>query len=205
MKNRPPWLLLGLGALVVLVLFTYPTWRKFLPTRTGSGSTTDFSQASAAQRDLLLQMRRTPGADPATVYQSMLTVVPAPTSDVPTPDSVQAQPIKSGDFLTIDPIHTASGHVTLYRLTDNSLLLRFDDFSVTNGPSLNVYLCAAESPLTAADLATGKLQLLVAPLKGSTGAQNYTRIPPELDLSRYKSVVIFSETLQAIYSSAPLR
>src|SRR5579859_1907119 len=138
MKSRPPWLLLGLGALVVLALFTYPTWRKVLTFR-GGGSSTDYSGASSAQQDLLLQMRRTPGADPQTVYQSMLTVVPAPTSDAPTPDPSQAQPIKSGNFVTIDAIHTATGKAILYRLTDNSLLLRFDGFSVTNGPALSVY------------------------------------------------------------------
>src|SRR5262249_1782122 len=158
----------------------------------------DFANVTAEQRDLLLQMRHTPNANPQAVYQAMLMTVPAPTSDAPTPDPKLAQPFRSGDFVTIDAIHTASGHATLYRMNDNSLLLGFDDFTVTNGPGLSVYLSASAAPLTMDDLQTGKLQLLLGPLKGTSGPQNYTRIPPELDMTRYKSVVIVSDSLKAI-------
>jgi len=206
MKSRPRWFLLTLGALVVVALFTYPTWRNalkdYLASRAGSSS--DFANVSAEQRDLLLQMRHTPDANPQAVYQAMLITVPAPTSDALTPDPALAQPIRSGDFVSIDPIHTAIGHATLYRLTDNSLLLRFDNFTVTNGPGLAVYLSASAAPLSMDDLQSGKLQLSLGLLKGTSGPQNYTRIPPELDLTRYKSVVIVSDPLKAIYSSAPL-
>ncbi|MHB8626630.1 MAG: DM13 domain-containing protein [Aggregatilineales bacterium] len=206
MKSRPRWLLILLGALVVTALFTYPTWHSALNTWLASraGGSTGFANVSAEQRDLLLQMRRTPNADPEIVYQSMLITVPAPTTDAPTPDPALAQPIRSGSFVTIDPIHTASGHATLYRMNDNSLLLRFDGFTVTNGPGLSVYLSANAAPLTIDDLQTDKLQLLLGPLKGTSGAQNYTRIPPELDLTRYKSVAIVSDPLKVIYSNAPL-
>jgi len=205
MRNRPRWLLLTLGALIVLALFTYPTWRKFLSAR--QTTTADFANISADQRSLLLQLRRTPGASPQiaqTVYAAMIITVPAPTSDAPTPDSSNAQPIKSGGFVNIDAIHTATGTATLYRLADNSLLLRLEDFNVTNGPGLTIYLSAAVAPLTASDLATGQLQIKIGVLKGTTGPQNYTRLPPELDLTRYKSVVIYSELLKTVYSSAPL-
>src|SRR5579859_5898334 len=159
MKNRPRWFLISLGALIVAGLFTYPTWRSALKNYLASrGSSSDFSNVSPEQRDLLLQMRHTPNANPQAVYQAMLVTVPAPTSDAPTPDPALAQPIRSGGFVTIDPIHTASGHATLYRMNDNSLLLRFDDFTVTNGPGLSVYLSANPAPLTIDDLQTGKLQ-----------------------------------------------
>ena len=205
MRSRPRWLLLMLGALIVLALFTYPTWRKFLTAR--QTTSTDFANISPDQRSLLLQLRRTPSAVPniaQTVYAAMIITVPAPTSDASTPDSANAQPIKSGNFISIDAIHTAHGTATLYRLADNSLLLRFDDFSVTNGPGLTVYLSAAVAPLTAEDLATGQLQLKLGALRGTFGSQNYTRLPPELDLTRYKSVVLYSEPLRTVYSSAPL-
>jgi hypothetical protein len=205
MRNRPRWFLLTLGALIVLTLFTFPTWRKFFSARPASSA--DFANISDNQRSLLLQLRRTPSAVPQiaqTVYAAMIVTVLAPTSDAATPDSTNAQPIRSGDFITIDPIHTAQGTATLYRLTDNSLLLRFDNFSVTNGPGLTVYLSAAAAPLTADDLATGQVQLKLGALKGTSGSQNYTRLPPELDLTRYKSVVIYSESLKTVYSSAVL-
>ena len=205
MRNRPRWLLLGLGALIVLALFTYPTWRKFFSAR--SATSVDFANISDDQRSLLLQLRRTPSAVPQiaqTVYAAMIITVPAPTGEVPTPDTTSAQPIRSGDFVAIDSIHNGKGTATLYRLTDNSLLLRFDPFTIVNGPDLTVYLSASAAPLTAADLATGQLQLKIGALKGTNGPQNYTRLPPELDLTRYKSVVIYSESLKMVYSSAPL-
>jgi len=203
MRSRPNWVVLGLGALIVIVLFSYPQWRTVLNRRsvTPGGA---YGGVSQPQQDILVQMRRTQGANPDLAYQALLTSVPAPTSDAPTPDGTQMQAIAGGDFVTLDAVHTATGHVTLYRLSDNSSMLRFDNFTVSNGPDLKVYLCAATNPQTAADVQTGKLQFQVGALKGTIGAQNYAAIPSDLDLSRYKSVVIFSESLQAVYSSAAL-
>ncbi len=203
MKHRPRWALLTFGALIVLTLYTYPTWRKLLTVR--GGTTADYANASDDQRAIFTQMRKTPNANPATAYAAMLITVIAPTSDVPTPDSAAMTAIKSGDFIQIDAVHTASGHATLYRRIDNSLLLRFDNFSVTNGPNLNVYLSAADAPTTFDEMAVGQRQILIGALKGSVGNQNYTYIPPELDLSRYKSVVLFDDSLKTVYSTAPLQ
>lgn len=206
MRHRPRWALIGIGALIVAALFTYPSWRGLITLRGGSGG--DFANASDAQREVFAQIRKDKngGLSAAqTAYAAMLTVIPAPTQDLPTPDAAAMQPIKSGDFIQLDALHTAKGKVTLYRLVNNSLLLRFDDFSVTNGPRLNVYLSAAAAPKDTKELNLNNWQFLVGALKGSTGSQNYTRIPAELDLSPYKSVVIYSEDLKAVYSSAPLQ
>jgi len=205
MRYRPNWTLLGLGALIIIGLFTYPRWRTLLNRRSTTSSSA-YSDVSAAQQDILLQMRRTPNANPDVAYPFLLTSVPAPTSDAPTPDGAQMVAIASGDFVTLDAVHTATGHATLYRLNDGSAMARFDNFTVSNGPNLNVYLSKTANPLTAADLhGSDNSQFLLGPLKGTTGAQNYPSIPPDFQtLNQYKSVVIFSDSLQTVYSSAPL-
>jgi hypothetical protein len=201
MKYRPHWALLGVGAIVVALLFTYPTWRKFLPTR---GAASGFPAASDAQRQILSQMGKTPGAA-ATTYIGMLTVVPAPTNEQPTPVLPDAQIIASAEFGELDAIHTARGSVTLYRSANGDLLLRFDDFAVTNGPDLMVYLCGVAEPKTRDDLGGGGVsEFPVGRLKGSVGNQQFP-IPRELTITRYKSVVIYSESLQTIYSYASLQ
>jgi len=203
MRIRPNWLLLGVGALLVAALFLYPQWRTLLNRRNASTGGL-YSAVSSEQRAVLIGMQRTPNANPDQAYQALLITVVAPTSDAPTPDGTTMQLIKEGDFTTIDAVHTATGHAALYRKADNSALLRLDNFTVSNGPNLEVYLSAAANPQTVDDFKTNKLQFAVGALKGTTGAQNYDTIPPDLDLTRYKSVVIFSDSLQAIYSSAAL-
>ncbi len=201
MKYRPQWTLLAAGALVVIALFTYPTWRSYISLRGGGP---DYANASEAQRAVFQQMRRTPGANPATAYAASLTQIPAPTSDNPTPDLASVQAVKSGEFSELDPVHTASGRATIYRRIDNSLLLRLDDFSATNGPDLAVYLSVVASPKTGAEMRTSNLHFRVGTLKGNRGNQNY-EMPAETKLERYKSVVLFSETLDTVYSYASLQ
>lgn len=202
MRVRPRWTLLTLGALLVVLLFSYPVLRKLIPSR--AASTVDFALASEAQRAVFAQMRQTPGAAATTYAAMLINTFVAPTGDAPTPDSSVMTAIKSGEFIQIDAIHSAKGHATLYRRPDDSLLLRFDDFSITNGPTLNVYLSTAVLPKTAAELQTGQSQISLGPLRGTIGSQNYTRVPLGLDLTRWKSVVIYSEDLKTVYSSATL-
>ena len=82
MHYRPRWSLLFLGALVVAVLFAYPTWRKFL---VGKTSTVAFPAANEAQRAIFAQLSKDNRDAAATAYVAMLTVVPAPTNEQPTP------------------------------------------------------------------------------------------------------------------------
>jgi hypothetical protein len=206
MKYRPRWSLLGIGAIIVVVLFTYPQWHTFLQRRTGGGL---YPNASDAQREVLGKMNKidpssVPNAAP-TAYVSMLTVVPAPTKEEPTPDLPDAQIILSGSFADLDALRTASGDISLYRSADGSLLLRFDNFSVANAPQLTVYLCGNAQPQLSTDLdIPGASRFPVGPLKGTKGNQQYS-LPRELTVSRYKSVVIYSDGLGLIYAFAELK
>lgn len=200
MRYRPNWGLLLLGALVVIGLFTYPVWRTFIVIRTTG---LDFSDLNQNQQNALIQIRRTQGPNAVgTAYFALKTAIPAPTQDFPTPNSV-SQAVKGGQFIEIDAIHSAKGRATIYRnASDNSLTLRFDEFFVINGPTLKVYLSVNPTPKTAAEVKAGDF-FVVSTLKGTFGNQNY-ELPPELTLARYRSVVIFSEDFNVIYSSAAL-
>src|SRR5215475_3671515 len=95
MKYRPRWSLLILGAIIVALLFTFPAWRRIFTGRASQGA---FPAASEAQKLILAGMNQTPGSPAATAYIAMLTVVPAPTNEQPTPELPSAQVILTGDF-----------------------------------------------------------------------------------------------------------
>ena len=67
------------------------------------------------------------------------------------------------------------------------LLLRLENFDVTNGPDLFVHLWKHGSPSEKSDKEEGYISL--GRLKGNKGNQNYI-IPIDLDVSEYHSVVI---------------
>ena len=201
MRYRPRWTLLGFGAIIVLVLFTYPTWRSFLVGRSSVGA---FDAADEAQRAALAAIGRDNRDAPPTVYFAMQTIVPAPTAEQPTPVLPDAQAILTGQFTEIDAVRIGKGRATIYRSADGSLLLRFDEFSVTNGPQLQVYLTGATEPKQKEDLSAGAPEFLVGALKGTLGNQQFP-IPKELAIERYRSVVIYSESLNLIYSFALLQ
>jgi len=108
-----------------------------------------------------------------------------------------------GRFGVVDGIHKGDGTARIVQLADGQRVLRLeDDFRVTNGPDLYVYLSGASEPRTSAELhAAGAFE--VAPLKGNVGGQNYA-LPADLDLSRFKSVAIYCRRFTTVFSTAEL-
>ena len=62
--------------------------------------------------------------------------------------SSNAQPLESGSFHSI--LHPTQGTATVYRLRDGSRVLRFTNFSTSNGPDVHVYMVAADDANDAA-------------------------------------------------------
>jgi len=110
--------------------------------------------------------------------------------------------LRSGQFGTIDAIHKGEGTAAVYRQPDGQLILRLDPFNVTNGPDLYVYLSTDPAPTNSAQLHQGGA-LEVARLKGNVGSQNYD-LPADVDLSRFRSVVIYCKQFSVVFSSAEL-
>ncbi|MDX1468640.1 MAG: DM13 domain-containing protein [Acidimicrobiia bacterium] len=108
--------------------------------------------------------------------------------------------ITSGQFTDYDNFHQGRGTATVYRLSDETRVLRFEDFEVTNGPDLHVLLVPHPNPGSREDL-DGYVDL--GPLKGNLGDQNY-EIPGEVDISGYGSIVIYCVPFHVIFSIATL-
>jgi len=107
--------------------------------------------------------------------------------------------ILSGRFTTIDAVHNAAGTVRIYRLRDDSVIMRFDEFKITNAPGLKVFLSSNEEVKTLADLSGVTSEWEAGLLAGTDGAQQFV-IPRELPLSSYRTVVIVSEPSSASHS-----
>lgn len=149
---------------------------------------------------------------PTAVIESSPTSAPAEV--VPTVQAVETQPqptnesaaagseqiLLQGSFYNV--AHVGAGEALVYQLADGSRILRLQNFSVENGPDLYVYLVPVDPvPSGSGSEIPGSYSL--GRLKGNIGDQNY-EIPADLDLSQYKSVVIWCQAFAVPFSAAPL-
>jgi hypothetical protein len=104
--------------------------------------------------------------------------------------------VLSGSFAGADDFHFGRGRATLTEAPDGAFTLRFDDFSVRNGPDLYVYL----SP-DPAGYADGAVEL--GRLRATDGSFN-TPIPPGVDVGKARSVVIWCREFAVVFAVAPL-
>lgn len=102
--------------------------------------------------------------------------------------------VAMGTFIDGEPGHYSSGRANI--LTDgSSYVLRFEEFSVTNGPGLHVYLAKGE------DVSGGDVDL--GPLKASQGSSNYA-IPNGVEPRQFGYVVIWCVPFSVQFGFAPL-
>jgi hypothetical protein len=97
--------------------------------------------------------------------------------------------------------YTVTGDATTYRLEDGSRVLRLEELMSSNGPDLYVYLTAADSADSDADLDADWVDL--GRLTGNIGNQNYA-IPDDVDLDRYDTVVIWCRRFSSGFGAADL-
>lgn len=134
----------------------------------------------------------------------------APVENNPTAQPTDIQPQQStgaeqillqGSFYNL--AHLSSGEAVVYQLSDSSRLLRLQNFSVDNGPDLYVYLVPVDPvPSTSGTNIAGYYSL--GRLKGNVGDQNY-EIPADVDLSQYKSIVIWCQAFAVPFAAASLK
>ncbi len=194
MRTRPRWALLSLGALIVFALFTFPTW---WPLVARGPTALSFLGAPDAERPLLETIQAVDPTQAAALYAAGTpTVVPEETQQMPEMELPVI--VARGEFTELDALHRARGSVTLFR-SGAEVIMRFEDFEVRNGPDLRVLL-STHAELSA-DIAVGAVE--VGPLIGSQGDQNYI-VPEDVDISLYKSVVLYSRAFDVVFSIASL-
>jgi hypothetical protein len=94
--------------------------------------------------------------------------------------------------LNAKPGESGSGTANIY-LEGSVNTLKFENFSITNGPDLKVYLSKTESTESIVNLGSLK----------SNGIQAYT-IPSLVVIADYKYVLIYCQQYKVLFSSAIL-
>jgi electron transfer DM13 len=113
----------------------------------------------------------------------------------------QLQPLVVGQFYGI--LHPTAGTATVYQMSDGTRVLRFTNFSTSNGPDVHVYMVAADD---AKDIATVQKSGFVdlGDIKGNVGDQNYV-LGNDLDLAKYRAVSIWCKRFSVNFGAAALR
>jgi len=89
----------------------------------------------------------------------------------------------------------ASGKAQLLRMGDGGYVVGLEDFRVTNGPDLYVYLASGLDP------SAGFLDL--ARLKGNVGDQNYD-VPAGMNPQAYGYVLIWCKAFSVLFGYAEI-
>ena len=106
-------------------------------------------------------------------------------------DSGEPQVLKTGQFVGLAN-HFAEGDAKVLEVGGQQFL-RFENFEVTNGPDLRVYLTQG------GDVKQG---IHLEKLKGSKGAQNY--VLDDIDTDVYDTVVIYCQPFGVYFGEAVL-
>jgi hypothetical protein len=143
-------------------------------------------------------------ASPTTASRATPEREPEPTQETPEATATPAGPValSSGSFTFIDNLHNAEGIATIYRLPDDTRVLRLEGFRVSDGPDLYVSLSGHPMPRSTSEtFDQGYFQLDV--LQAQQGNQEYV-IPADVELDSFESVVIWCEQFSTVMSSAEL-
>lgn len=114
------------------------------------------------------------------------------------PAGASAVTLARGTFSDADSFHKGSGTALVLQV-GRDRVLRLQDFRVTNGPDLYVYLAVHPQPRSRQDVDQGFVSL--GRLKGNVGAQNYA-IPAGTEVAGYNSVVIYCRAFHVVFSTA---
>ena len=141
--------------------------------------------------------------DMAEVTDRVMVAAAAVMADTEATDDAMADEwvvVVQGSFSDADSFHRGSGSATVFQMGDERVL-RFEDFTATNGPDLHVILTRDPAPSSRAEVGSDYVDL--GSLKGNMGNQNY-EIPTDLDLSDYQGVVIYCMPFHVVFATASL-
>lgn len=122
--------------------------------------------------------------------------VSSPQTDAGSMENAEPQTLVKGSFVEVDAVHKGSG-VARIILQDGKRYLRFENFQVTNGPDLYVYLSESKTP--GSDLKSLGKYTSLGLLKGNVGDQNYEIPEP---FRGYGTAVIWCQKFGVLFSYA---
>lgn len=139
-----------------------------------------------------------PAVVPGPTAESMASQEPVP-SDAPAPsgDIEAPEGTRTGSFVGADEFHFGSGTALLIETAPGEWIVRFEDFSVRNGPDLFVYLSPDSDGYV-----DGAIEL--GPLKATDGSFN-TAVPAATNVGEMRSVVIWCKQFAVQFAVAALR
>ena len=131
--------------------------------------------------------------------------IPIPSTVTPTAAIAQtagAQSIASGQFRGADRSHRANGSARIIRRANGDLVVQFEDFSVTGGPDLRVWVTDV-ADVRNARAARRANHIDLGRLRRSRGDQSYVIPAGALD-GNHRSIVIWCRAFGVFFASAPL-
>jgi hypothetical protein len=111
------------------------------------------------------------------------------------PKDEMAMAVGMGAFVDLNTGHRVSGKVVLLEDSQNKRTLRFEEFSVVNGPDVNVYLSKTSSFKDVIDLGN---------LKATSGNVNY-ELNAGIDTKEYKYVLIWCVEFAVLFGYAEIK
>lgn len=121
----------------------------------------------------------------------------APPGEASEPTPFAARVTHTGMFTGADDFHFGRGAAQLIETVPGVFTLRFEDFSVRNGPDLYVYL----TPDASGESIDGAINL--GGLKATDGAFNY-EVPPGTDVSQYEGAIVWCRQFATLFAVAEL-
>lgn len=204
-------LLFTVVGVIAASVWTFPSWRGYFRDTSVNEAfpglaldlQDEFLTLPTDERQALFDMY---GEDPDMALEMAQVAVQesknAPESEQGMGEMETATALVSGNFIEVDPLHWGLGTATIYQLSEQQRVLRFQDYSSARGGNVHVYLSRDPEPRTTVEVGVDFLDL--GKLKGNIGNQNYT-LPANLDLSGYRSVVVFCRQFNTVITVANLR
>lgn len=109
----------------------------------------------------------------------------------------------SGIWQGVDPVRQAEGDISIYRLSDGTRLLRFEE-NFRSSPAPDIYIIFTRNPDPMDDRGVGVDYIDAGNLRANVGAQNYT-IPQSVDFSRYPVMALYSVEFEQVLATLTIR
>lgn len=135
-------------------------------------------------------------ATPASPAGAAATAAPAAPTSTP-PVAAGPRVVARGMFAGADDFHFGRGDALLIEVSPQRYTLRFENFSVRNGPDLFVYLSDDAGGY-------GKSVLKLGGLRATDGAFNY-EVPAGTDVTRFRSAIVWCDQFSQLFATATLR